>query len=147
MYTKSMFLNNISVPIPLLSHLPPTERLPHCIQQWQAVTSDQWVLQVVRGYKLELTSTPTQSSQPLTVVTKANQSLVGEEVQKLLDKGAIKMTSLCPTQYVSRIFVVPKKDGSFRPVINLKPLNQFIVAAHFKMEGLAMLKDLLRPGD
>ena len=66
MYTKSMFLNNISVPIPLLSHLPPTGQLPHCIQQWQAVTSDQWVLQVVRGYKLELTSTPTQSSQPLT---------------------------------------------------------------------------------
>ena len=32
-------------------------------------------------------------------------------------------------------------------VINLKPLNRFIVAAHFKMEGLAMLKDLLRPGD
>ena len=151
MHTKSMFFEQYfcpySAPFPPTPHV--TGRLPgpHCIQQWQAVTSDQWVLQVVRGYKLELTSTPTQSSQPLTVVTKANQSLVGEEVQKLLDKGAIKMTSPCPTQYVSRIFVVPKKDGSFRPVINLKPLNRFIVAAHFKMEGLAMLRDLLRPGD
>ena len=69
------------------------------------------------------------------------------EVQKLLDKGAVKIVNPCPNQYLSKIFLVPKKDGSFRPVINLNPLNQFTAKAHFKMETLAMIRDLLREGD
>ncbi len=34
------------------------------------------------------------------------------------------------------MFVVPKKDGGNRPVVNLKPLNQYLVYEHFKMEGI-----------
>jgi len=94
---------------------------------------------VVSGYKLELTSPSFQTSQPVTVVGKDNHG------RKLLEKGAIKTVSLCPNQFVSRIFLVPKKDGSFRPVINLRPLNRFIVVAHFKMDNLTILKDLLQP--
>ena len=37
-----------------------------------------------------------------------------------------------------------KKNGRFRPIINLKNLNQFIPYLHFKMEGPKQLKDLLR---
>ena len=79
------------------------------------------------------------------MVTQSNQSLVvEEEVQKLLVKGAIRRVGPCPDQYISRIFLVLKKDGSFRP---LRPLNRFLMAAHFKMENLAMMRDLLREGD
>jgi len=102
---------------------------------------------VVRGYRLELRAVPFQSSQPLTIVCKGNQVVIGEEVQKLLDKGAIRVVSPCLNQFVSRLFLVPKKDGSFRPVINLRPLNQFMTTSHFKMENLGMLRDLLRQGD
>ena len=49
--------------------------------------------------------------------------------------------------FVSQIFLVPKKDGGFRPVINLKALNKFIAEEHFKMEGFHMVKDLAKPGD
>ena len=42
---------------------------------------------------------------------------------------------------------MPKKDGGQRPVINLKNLNSFINAPHFKMEGIHTLKSLLRKGD
>lgn len=34
-----------------------------------------------------------------------------------------------------------------RPVINLKRLNQLVKTKHLKMEGIHMLKDLLRAGD
>ena len=44
-------------------------------------------------------------------------------------------------------FLVPKKDGGHRPITNLKKLNEFIPHHHFKMEGIHMLKDLLRQGD
>ena len=43
--------------------------------------------------------------------------------------------------------LVPKENGQMRPVINLKNLNQWVEAQHFKMEGIATLKDLLRLGD
>ena len=38
--------------------------------------------------------------------------------------------------FVSTLFLVPKKDGSQRPVINLKHLNAFVESPHFKMEGI-----------
>ena len=49
--------------------------------------------------------------------------------------------------FLSSIFLVPKKDGGHRPIINLKKLNEFIPYTHFKMERIHMLKDLLRQGD
>ena len=49
--------------------------------------------------------------------------------------------------FLSSIFLVPKKDGEQRPIINLKRLNNLIPHHHFKMEGIHMLKDLLRQGD
>ena len=49
--------------------------------------------------------------------------------------------------YLSSLFLVPKKGGSQRPVVNLKPLNQFLPYEHFKMEGIHMVRDLLRKGD
>ena len=51
------------------------------------------------------------------------------------------------SQFISPLFTVPKKGGGHRPVVNLKDLNQFVEYQHFKMEGVPMLKDLLRPND
>ena len=48
---------------------------------------------------------------------------------------------------MSRLFTVPKKSGGLRPVINLKPLNQFLHLQTFKMEGLSDFKVLLEPND
>ena len=48
---------------------------------------------------------------------------------------------------MSQIFLVEKKDGGQRPVVNLKCLNQFMRVEHFKMEGLHLLPDLIQPGD
>ena len=45
------------------------------------------------------------------------------------------------------LFLIPKKDGGQRPVINLKVLNNFVSKKHFKMEGIKTLKDLLKRGD
>ena len=49
--------------------------------------------------------------------------------------------------FLSQLFIVPKKDGGMRPIVNLKSLNSFVETVHFKMEGIQMVKDILRPGD
>ena len=69
------------------------------------------------------------------------------EVQTMLDKGAIEKTAQSPDQFVGHIFLRPKKNGTFRPVFNLKPLNRFIRYEHFKMEGMQMLSSMLQNGD
>ena len=46
--------------------------------------------------------------------------------------------------FYSSLFLVPKKDGGTRPVVNLKCLNEYIVPHHFKMEGIHTLRDLLK---
>ena len=48
---------------------------------------------------------------------------------------------------MSRLFTVPKKSGSLRSVINLKPLNQFLHLQTFKIEGLSDFKVLLEPNN
>ena len=71
------------------------------------------------------------------------------EVQKMLNKHAIQMVPPQQTNkgFHSQLFVVPKKDGGLRPIINLKRLNSFAAPVHLKIRGKYMLKDLLREGD
>ena len=49
--------------------------------------------------------------------------------------------------FVSQIFLVEKKDGGQRPVVNPKCLNWYVRTEHFKMEGLHQLSGLLQAQD
>lgn len=74
-------------------------------------------------------------------------SLMTAQIQEMLEKGVIKPVNNCKNQFISNLFLVSKKNGGQRPVINLRQLNQFLVYKHFKMEGLFMVKDLLQKVD
>ena len=65
----------------------------------------------------------------------------------MLLKGAITVAQHSKDEFLSNIFLVPKKTGDLRPVINLKPLNEFVHDIHFKMENIESVKQLLRTGD
>ena len=67
-------------------------------------------------------------------------------VQKLQVSQAIEevMDTTSPGYY-SRLFLVPKPDGSFRPIIDLKKLNQFLIVPSFKMETLFSIVAALQP--
>ena len=49
--------------------------------------------------------------------------------------------------FVCSLFVIPKKTGGFRPIVNLKPLNKFIKYEHFKMENLDSARFIFGEGD
>lgn len=67
-----------------------------------------------------------------------------EEIQNLLQKRALVVAASSQKQFISRLFLVSKKDGTSQPVINLK---RFIQKSHFKIEGTRMIKDVLQAGD
>jgi len=119
-----------------------------CLFNWQEITSDHWVLQVVKGYQIKWIREPFQITPVITSVkSKEAFQLVEVEIQTLLTKQAVVLAHPCEDQFISRLFLVRKKDGSHRPVINLKPLNGYVQKQHFKMEGLGMVKNLIHPGN
>ena len=48
-----------------------------------------------------------------------------------------------PHQFISYIFLVPKPNGKFRLVINLKQLNEFVYNEHFKQETFPFVLELI----
>ena len=74
-------------------------------------------------------------------------SLWDEEVNALITKGA-GVEAGKEAGYISHHFWVPKKGpNEWRPIIYLKPLNQFRKYKHFKMEGIVTVRHTVRQGD
>ena len=97
---------------------------------------------------MELMACPVQGRPPSELhLSETAQQHVEAEVDKLVQKEAIMAVDPVADQFISSIFAVPKKDGTQRPVVNLKPLNIFVQKCHFKMEGIQMVKELLRKDD
>ena len=74
--------------------------------------------------------------------------LLSEEIQYLLLKrviGEIPLTLLTPGFY-SRLFLVPKKTGGMRHVIDLSIRNSYLSVPHFKMEINRSIRACILPG-
>ena len=70
------------------------------------------IVQVVQGFQLSFTQTPTQITIPPELQLPADQiDLITREVEELKHKGAISPALQAPGSFVSQLFLVPKKDG------------------------------------
>ena len=113
---------------------------------WKRITSDPWVLDSVSHCHIEFDSLPIQNSIPREIKFSSSDTiLVDCEISKLLEKQAIEPCLHQNDEFISNIFLTPKKDGSLRPVINLKNLNKFVSYHHFKMETLSTALLLIEP--
>ena len=57
--------------------------------------------------------------------------LIESEMYKYISKQIIEHNnSACFGNFVSNISTCPKKDGSYRMILNLKPLNEFVDYHH-----------------
>ena len=125
-----------------------TGRTLFYLKNWGQLTTDPSVLDIIKGYRLRFKGHPHQFYRPITNPKSSKEfQAIKQEVNSLLSKGAIKQIPKSQAKFVSRLFTVPKKSGGLRPVINLKPLNQFLHLQTFKMEGLPDLKVLIEPND
>ena len=134
----------------LLPDLPLGGRLTRFVDFWSKITSDQWVLSVIRnGYKLDLAQRPLRSGTRQTVLRNRGESGLADEVKELCHKSAVEPV---PQEsrghgFYSKYFLVPKKDGGIRPILNLKSFNRCLRKHHFKMETLPNILPTVLPGD
>ena len=97
---------------------------------------------------IDLKSLPDQRNRPRPLkLSPQEMAAADDQVAKLLKKGAVKRAKTGETgEYVSNVFLRPKKDGGFRMILNLKKFNNHVKYNHFKMETLQHILTLVTPG-
>ncbi|KAJ1149390.1 hypothetical protein NDU88_002200, partial [Pleurodeles waltl] len=138
-------------PPPLLAHTSPVGgRLTHFLHMWESITSDSWVTGIVeKGYALPVWDFPPPFPPRTAFCSDDHLLLLQQEVMSLLSKGAV---ALVPEQErgqgcYSRYFLIPKKDGWLRPILDLRILNWFLKQEKFKMLTLSQVLLALNEGD
>ena len=132
-------------PPPIRPDLPVGARLLHFPQAWSRITDDPWILSVVRhGYVIPLSQPPPLSSTPINLTS--DHPFLPQAVQMLVDKGAVeRVQNPHSPGFYSRLFLVPKKDGTWRPILDLSHLNTFVANDSFKMETQSSIRLAVRP--
>ncbi|KAI2662194.1 2-oxoisovalerate dehydrogenase subunit beta, mitochondrial [Labeo rohita] len=127
--------------VPLVDYLAAWKLLPNV---------SAWVLRTVeKGYAIQFGAPPPPFDRVFPTLVGPEQALVMEqEVETLLRKEAIEVV---PPQdresgFYSRYFIVPKKDGGLRPIIDLHRLNRSEVPeVRFQGRSLLVSGSSLRP--
>ena len=88
---------------------------------------------------------PQLTHQSISFRTRNSRQDLQQAVDALLMKGAIeRVTNVRSLGFYSRLFLVPKKTGDLRPVIDLSTLNRHMVVPHFKMETQGSVRSAIR---
>ena len=112
---------------------------------------DAWVVEALRvGYRIPFDRQPPLSERPLSLPAYFPQYIKGvaltQELQNLLRKGAVEPAPQSLGFY-SRLFLIQKASGSWRPIIDLSTLNDYITSSHFHMETPQSVLCSIRSGD
>ena len=113
-------------------------RIAHFSHAWSEITSDKFILGLVKeGIFIEFDNFISQNEIPRQYnFSETEHNAILAEIDSLLNKGVITKVDHCPGQFVSNVFVRPKRDGNFRMILNLCGLNEAVVYHKFKMSTL-----------
>ncbi|KAL0177345.1 hypothetical protein M9458_026239, partial [Cirrhinus mrigala] len=128
--------------VPLVDHLAAWKLLPNV---------SAWVLHTVeRGYRIQFGAPPPPFNGVSPTLVGPEQGLVMEqEVVTLLRKEAIEVVPPLEREsgFYSRYFIVPKKDGGLRPILDLRLLNRSVKRLKFKMLTIKQVVSQIRSED
>ena len=85
------------------------------LPDWKKLTSDQFILQCIKGVEIPFLDMPFQRFEPEQYFFDNEKSkVIQDEIDKLLAKKAIVEIFSVENCFISNIFTVPKPDGSHR---------------------------------
>ncbi len=130
----------------------PPRPLSQFTEAWKALPGvSEWVMKSIKnGYTLQFFRRPPRfNSVLMSTVQERNASVLREEIHNFLAKRAVEAVPLTDREsgFYSHYFLVPKKDGALRPILDLRPLNRVLSKRSFKMITLRQILSHIRPGD
>ncbi|KAI5727554.1 hypothetical protein M8J77_003708 [Diaphorina citri] len=124
-------------------------QLSKFVTRWKELGAPEGVINVLRGYAIPFASRPPilPLRNPSGAIRQTPISAqVDLQVQKLLEHRVLVPNPFV-SGFTSPLFLVPKGDGSKRPIINLKRLNQFLSLKKFHLINHFRVPDFLQRGD
>ena len=130
------FADFVSIPSP---EIPVGGRLKYFQSEWRKITSDVNILKAIAGFEIPLVDFQQQGKLRFPLkFSETEMRAADEEIQKLLNKNAIMECSegIVSGDFVSPVFLRPKKQGGVRLILDLSDFNDFVEYAHFKVETI-----------
>ena len=143
----------------LQDSLPVGGRLLQFWQAWRAIDASRKVVRWFReGYRLPFIENgrnlaaqwftraspphlmPNYSGDPL------KQAALLEMIEDLLVKRAVVPLPVGEFAFFNRVFLVPKKTGGFRLILDVSKLNSFLVVKSFTMDTVQVIRAAVEPG-
>ncbi|KAI2661669.1 enzymatic polyprotein [Labeo rohita] len=120
-------------------------------ESWRAFAVHPWVLStIMRGYQLQFAvKPPVFNSVLMSAAEGKSAQVLEEEIASLLRKRAIRVVPPEDSHqgFYSRYFVIPKRGGGLRPILDLWILNKHLRKYKFKMPTFKTLSHFIREKD
>ena len=133
-------------------NLPVGARLKNFWQTWLDLGAGPKVVQILKeGYALPFRVRPKLTRSPAVISCYVNphrNSYLLQALHQLIAKNAVELvkhqTSL---GFFNRLFLVPKPNNKWRPILDLSKLNLFLKTEKFKMESPETIRTSLQQGE
>ena len=164
MYTEIKYVKNVSCvghlcSVDLVTNAqhavidPPVgARLKQYWQKWESLGSSPKVVNILReGYTLPFRYRPYLTRSPTVISNYHNptkQSFLVEALHQLINKNAVEpVQNQNSLGFYNRLFLVPKPNNQWRPILDLSTLNTFLNTESFKMETPETIRTSLQAGE
>ena len=136
----------------VVTNLPVGARLQQFWEKWETLGSSPKVIRILReGYTLPFRFRPNLTRSPMVIskyVNPQRQSLLLEALAQLTNKNAVEpVTNQTSLGFYNRLFLVPKPNNRWRPILDLSTLNTFLNTESFKMETQETIRSSLQVGE
>ncbi len=130
----------------------PLEPLAQCLEAWLTLPSlSRWLTRTIRRrYAIQFARRPPKFNGILEMsVAVRNAPVLREEIAVLLAKDAIEPVPPAKRRqgFYSPYFIVPKKRGGLRPILDLRVLNRALHKLPFKMRTRRRIIKCIQPQD
>ena len=145
-------VQNVTNIPPVVPNLPVGARLHQFLEKWAALGVSPKLLAVIReGYILPFRFRPNLTRKPTITSCYVNphrNSNLLEALHQLLDKNAVELVQNPQSLgFYNRLFLVPKPNNRWRPILDLNILNNYLKTQSFKMETPETIKTSLQAGE
>ena len=127
-------------------------RLQNFWKTWLDLGAGPKVVQILKeGYTLPFQTRPKLVRFPTVVSCYGNpqrNSYLLEALHQLIDKNAVELVrNQSSLSFFNRLFLVPKPNNRWRPILDLSNLNFFLKSEKFKMETPETIRTSLQQGE